>query len=107
MLEWVRFGLTAAFMAAGLFLLLTGVIGQFRFTYVLNRMHAASMGDSLGLMLLTVGLCISQDALMTIVKCLMTALFLWLTSPTGGHLIARLEMTINEHPEKEMEMIEK
>lgn len=107
MLEWFRFGLTAAFVAAGLFLLITGVIGQYRFHYVLNRMHAASIGDSLGFLLLTIGMCISQNNGMVIVKCLMTALVIWLTSPTGGHLIARLEMTLNEHPETEMEMIEK
>ena len=107
MLDWIRFGLTAAFAAGGLFLLITGVVGQFRFRYVLNRMHAASMGDSLGLLMLAIGMCISQNDGMVIVKCLLTALFIWLTSPTGSHLIARLEMTINEHPETEMEMIEK
>ena len=41
------------------------------------------------------------------IQSLMTALVIWLTSPTGSHLIARLEMTLNEHPETEMEMIEK
>ena len=107
MLDWIRFVLTAAFTVAGLFLLVTGVVGQYRFRYVINRMHAASMGDSLGLMLLIVGMCISQNNGMVIVKCLLTALFIWLTSPTGGHLIARLELTLNEHPETEMEMIEK
>ena len=107
MLEWIRFGLTAVLVIVGLFLMATGVIAQFRFKYVLNRMHAASMGDSLGLMLLIIGMCISQNNGMVIVKCLLTALFIWLTSPTGGHLIARLELTLNEHPETEMEMIEK
>ena len=107
MLDWIRFGLTAVLMLAGLFLLLTGVVGQYRFKYVLNRMHAASMGDSLGLMLVVCGLCISAPDGWVIAKFLMTALFLWLTSPTGSHLIARLEMTINEHPEAEMEMIER
>ena len=107
MLEWIRFCLTAVLLLAGLFLLMTGVIGQYRLRYVLNRMHAASMGDSLGLLLIVCGLCISAGDLWVIAKMLMTALFLWLTSPTGGHLIARLEMTVNEHPEEEMEMIEK
>ena len=107
MLDWIRFGLTAVLMLAGLFLLLTGVVGQYRFKYVLNRMHAASMGDSLGLLLVVCGLCISAPDGWVIAKFLMTALFLWLTSPTGSHLIARLEMTINEHPEAEMEMIER
>ena len=107
MLEWIRFGLTAVLMLGGLFLLITGVIGQYRFKYVLNRMHAASMGDSMGLLLIVCGLCISAPDLWVIAKFLMTALFLWLTSPTGSHLIARLELTVNEHPEAEMEMIEK
>ena len=107
MLEWFRFALTAFCLLCGLFLFITGVIGQYRLHYVLNRMHAASMGDSLGLLMLAIGMCISQNDGMVIVKCLLTALFIWLTSPTGSHLIARLEMTINEHPETEMEMIEK
>ena len=107
MLEWIRFGLTAALLAGGLFVLMTGVIGQYRFHYVLNRMHAASMGDSLGLLMVICGLCISCSDGWVIAKMLMTAAFLWITSPTGGHLIARLEMTVNEHPEEEMEMIEK
>ena len=107
MLEWIRFALVAVLMLGGVFLLLTGVIAQYRFKYVLNRMHAASMGDSMGLFLLIIGMCISQNDPMVIVKCLLTGLFIWLTSPTGSHLIARLEMTLNEHPETEMEMIEK
>ena len=107
MLEWIRFGLTAALMAGGLFVLITGVVGQFRFHYVLNRMHAASMGDSLGLMLVMLGLCISQNDVFVILKYLLTAVFLLLTSPTSGHLIARLEIATNEHPEKEMELIRK
>lgn len=104
MLEWVRFGLTAALLAFGLFILLTGVVAQYRFRYVLNRMHAASMGDSLGLFLVILALCVSLNDGWVIVKLLLVGLFLWLTSPTASHLIARLELTANEHPEKEMEM---
>jgi len=107
MLDWIRFVLTSGCVLCGLFLLFTGVVGQYRFHYVLNRMHAASMGDSLGLFMLIIGMCISQNDPMVIFKCLLTGLFIWLTSPTGSHLIARLEITLNEHPETEMEMIEK
>ena len=91
----------------GLFLLGTGVIGQFRLKYVLNRMHAASMGDSLGLLMIIAGVCISAPDMWVVCKFLLTAGFLWITSPTGSHLIARLELTLNEHPEHEMEVIEK
>lgn len=106
MLDWFRFVLTVVLMLAGLFVLLVGVVSQYRFRYVLNRMHAASMGDSLGMLLVLTGLCISQNDGWVILKYLLTALFLWLTSPTGSHLIARLELTTNEHPEQEMEMID-
>ena len=107
MLDWIRFGLTAVLMIIGLFLMITGVLAQFRFKYVLNRMHAASMGDSLGLPLVFIGLCISAPDWVTIAKLVLVFLFIWITSPTGGHLIARLELTSNEHPENEMEAVEK
>lgn len=107
MLDWIRFVLTAALLAAGLFLLITGVVAQYRFKYVLNRMHGASMGDSLGLFLVVVALCISAPDGWVVVKLLLVSLFVWITSPTGGHLIARLELASNEHPENEMEVIEK
>lgn len=104
MLEWIRFGLTAALLFSGLFILLTGVVAQYRFHYVINRMHAASMGDSLGLMLVVLSVCISLNDGWTIAKYLLITVFLWITSPTSGHLIARLELATNEHPEREMEM---
>ena len=85
----------------------SGVIGQFRLKYVLNRMHAASMSDSLGLTLMYAGLCLSAPDGWVIAKFALIVFFLWITSPTAGHLIARLELTSNEHPEKEMEVIEK
>lgn len=107
MLEWVRFILTAALMLMGLFLMATAVFAQYRFRYVLNRMHAASMSDSLALLLIAAGLCLNAPDGWVIVKFLLVALFVWLTSPTASHLIARLEITLNEHPEEEMEVVQK
>lgn len=104
MLEWIRFGLTALFLLFGLFVLAVGVVGQYRFRYVLNRMHAASMGDSLGLLLVITGLCISCNDGWSILKMALTVLFLWITSPTGSHLIARLEVTTDDHLEDWMEV---
>jgi multicomponent Na+:H+ antiporter subunit G len=81
-----------------------GVVGQYRFRYVLNRMHAASMGDSLGLLLVIAGLCISAGDGWMILKMLLIVLFLWVTSPTGSHLIARLEATTDERLSDWMEV---
>ncbi|MDD3411242.1 MAG: monovalent cation/H(+) antiporter subunit G [Eubacteriales bacterium] len=104
MLDWIRFCLTALLMAAGLFVLSLGVIAQYRFHYVLNRMHAASMGDSLGLLLCLLSLCVSASDGWIILKLLLVTLFLWVGSPTGSHLIARLEVTTNDHLEENMEV---
>ena len=50
--EWSRFGLTALCVLAGCFALLTAMVGLFRFDFTLNRLHAASIADTLGLSLL-------------------------------------------------------
>jgi len=51
MLEWVRFIVSCALMLSGIVVLFTAVAGIYKFNYVLNRMHAAAIGDTLGLML--------------------------------------------------------
>ena len=104
MLDWIRFGLTVALMAFGMFIIFTGVLAQYRFKYVINRMHAASMGDSLGLLLVLLSLCVSMNDGWMILKYLLVALFLWITSPTASHLIAKLEIMTNEHLERHMEV---
>ena len=96
MLEWLRFGLTALLLAAGLFTLLVGVIGQYRYRFCLNRMHPASMGDTLGLLLCMLGLCVSAPDFWTAVKLLLIVAFLWMAAPVSGHLIARLELATDE-----------
>ena len=104
MLEWIRFSLTAALLVCGLFVLSIGVIGQYRFHFALNRMHAASMGDSLGLLLCLLALCISCNDGFVIIKFLLAIVFLWVASPVGSHLIARLEVTTNERLREHMEV---
>ncbi|MHC1786848.1 MAG: cation:proton antiporter [Christensenellales bacterium] len=95
MLEWMRFLLTALLLLSGLFILLTSVLGIFKFDYVLNRMHAAAMGDTLGLMFCLAALIVSAPDLWTALKLLLIIVFLWVASPVGSHLIARLEVTLN------------
>ena len=42
-------GLGLAVLLFGLFVFFTAVLGLYRFDYVLNRMHAAAVGDALGI----------------------------------------------------------
>ena len=56
--ETLRFVLCALLMLLGLIFEISAVIGVFRFRYVLNRMHAAAMGDTMGIFLMLLGLAV-------------------------------------------------
>ncbi len=97
MLEWLRFSLTALLLVCGLFVLTVGVIGVYRFQYVLNRMHAAAMGDTMGLLLAMLALIVSAQDIFTALKLLLIVVFLWIAGPVSSHLICRLEVATNDH----------
>lgn len=105
-LEWIRFLAGALFLLIGLGIFVIEMIGVFRFRYVLNRMHAAAMGDTLGIGSCLLGLIIISGWNFTSLKLLLVILFLWLSSPTSSHLIARLEVTTDEEPEKHYRRLE-
>ena len=60
-LEWVRFGVGAAFLLGGLLTFAFELLGVFRFHYVLNRMQIAATGDTLGIGFSLIGLMIMSD----------------------------------------------
>lgn len=104
MFEWIRFVLSAALIIAGLVVMCLGVIGVYRFKYVLNRMHAAAMNDTMGIGLVMLGLIVISGFTFTSLKLLLVILMLWLSSPVSSHLIGRLEITTNEDISKHMEV---
>ncbi|PWL50833.1 MAG: sodium:proton antiporter [Clostridiales bacterium] len=93
--EWIRFGFSALFIVSGLGILLVAAIGVYKLDYVLNRMHAAAMGDTLGILLLLTGLIIFKGVSFDSLKLFSIIAFLWLASPVSSHLIARFEITTN------------
>lgn len=89
--------LAAFFIIAGLIVFLFSVIGVFRFKYVLNRMHAAALGDTLGLVLIVVGVMIMTLDFFAVAKLLLIILFFWLSSPIATHSIAKVEVLTNKN----------
>ena len=96
-METVRFIISAVLMAAALVTLCTGVLGVFRFRYVLNRMHAAAVNDTLGILLAAASMIVASGFTWTSLKLVLIVVVLWLSSPVSSHLIARMEVTV--HPE--------
>ena len=93
--EWVRFCFAALFILAGVLFELVSIFGLYHFSYILNRMHAAAIGDTLGISLVLLGLIIVRGFGYDSLKLLAVIFFLWLASPVSSHLIAKMEVTIN------------
>jgi len=104
MLEWIRFFAAAAFLILGLVVMCLGVIGAYRFKYVLNRMHAAAMNDTMGILFIMLSLIVMSGFVFTSVKLLLIIMMLWLSSPVSSHLIGRFEITTNEEITAHMEV---
>lgn len=88
------------FIVAGAVILLTAVIGMFRFKYSLNRMHAAAMADTLGIGFIMLGCIILRGLSAATGKMILLLIFLWLTSPIASHLLARMDILTQKKPGK-------
>ena len=99
-LNGIRFVVGIGLIVLGVVLFITEMIGIFKFKYVLNRMHIAGMGDTMGLSLTLIGTIVLSGFNFTSLKMGLIIVFLWLASPVASHLIARLEVTTNEELEK-------
>ena len=96
-LEWIRFVAGVGLLLMGVGIIILQIFGVYKFKYVLNRMHAAAMGDTLGIGVSLTGLIILSGLNFTSLKMALIILFLWLASPVSSHLISRLEIVTNEH----------
>ena len=99
-MEWIRFILGVAFIIMGLLVFVVQLIGVYKFKYILNRMHAAGMGDTMGISLCLIGAMFIFGWSFTSLKIALIVAFLWLASPVSSHLISRLEVITNEDLEK-------
>ncbi|NLC12299.1 MAG: monovalent cation/H(+) antiporter subunit G [Firmicutes bacterium] len=73
----------------GIFFFCVGVIGLLRFPDVYTRLHATTKCDTLGAGLVLLGLAL-QTNFFTAIKLLLLIIFIWLTNPTGAHIIAKV-----------------
>lgn len=105
-LEWVRFAAGVGLLLVGMGIFILQIFGVFKFKYVLNRMHAAAMGDTLGIGVSLTGLILLSGFNVTSVKMALIIAFLWMASPVSSHLIARLEVVTNEQLAEHCELPE-
>ncbi|KXL53327.1 Na(+)/H(+) antiporter subunit G [Anaerotignum neopropionicum] len=96
----MREAIAAVFIIMGLIVFLLSIFGIFRFKYVLNRIHAAALGDTLGLASIVVGLMILDMNFFAGAKLFLIILFFWMSGPIATHSIAKVEVLTNKSYEE-------
>ncbi len=79
----------------GTLLYIIATIGVLKFKYVLNRMHVAAIGDTLGIFLMVLGAAFYYGISFNTLKVIMVLLVFWLASPVSSHFLAKLEVITN------------
>ena len=92
----IRLAIAAVLILGGLFVLGIATLGIFRFESVLNRIHVAAKCDTLGALLVLVGLTVLSGPGAFSLKLTLVIAFLWLANPVASHLVARAEVATNE-----------
>jgi len=103
--EWIRFVLAALLLLIGLFAILSSVIGLFRFTYVINRIHASDLIETLAVLCISLSLILMMGFDPAVLKLILIIVFIWLANPISGHLMARLEVMSNPQIGNEYEVV--
>jgi multicomponent Na+:H+ antiporter subunit G len=103
--EIIRFSFAALFILTGLFVLAVATLGLFRLHYVLNRVHASAKCETLGTMLVLVGLCVLMGLSFTTLKIAALIIFLWLTNPVALFMVGRAEVQTNPRLHEEVDIL--
>ena len=103
----IRFIIAAIFIIAGVIIIASAMVGNFRLGYVLNRMQVGATADTLGTMLVILGLIIISGINTISLKLVVMILFMWIANPVQSHFLARTEIISNEKITEECEVVNK
>lgn len=95
-MEKLRFAAAALSFLLGAFFIATGLLGTFRFRFALNRLHSASLIDTLGVFFFTLGVLISTPCSAAWIKLVLMSGFVAVSSPATSHLVSLLEVATDE-----------
>ncbi|MFT6912477.1 MAG: multicomponent Na+:H+ antiporter subunit G [Paracoccaceae bacterium] len=76
------------FFASGSFFVIVGAVGTVRLPDFWSRMHAASITESAGMILMLLGMVLQAGLTLVAVKLLIIGVFLFITGPTATHAVA-------------------
>ena len=86
------------FIVTGSFFAIIGAVGTVRFPDFWSRLHAASITDSAGVILLLIGMALQAGVGLVAVKLVIIGIFLFITGPTSTHAVANAALVSGLRP---------
>lgn len=83
---------------SGGFFTIVGAFGIWRFRDFWARLHAASITDSAGMILLLAGMGVQAGFTLVTVKLIIIGVFLFITGPTATHAVANAALVSGRRP---------
>ena len=90
-------GILAVILIVALIAFTAAVFGAWRFGFVMNRLHSAGIGDTLGIFGVLLSVFIAVGPHMDTWKLALIVVFLWFTSPASSHFLSQIEYYTNPH----------
>ena len=87
-------------IVSGSFFAIVGAVGIYRFPDFWTRLHAASISDSAGAILLLLGMAFQAGLTLVAVKLLLIGVFLFITGPTTTHAAANAALVSGLRPKE-------
>ena len=100
----IREILAALLIGLGLICCCIAMYGVYRMDYVLSRIHAAAIIDTLGTLLIFAGMILLRGLGWASAKILLILAFQWITGPVSTHRISRVEILSNPDYDKHCEV---
>lgn len=97
-LDLIRDIVAWALILSGGFFTVVGAFGIWRFRDFWARLHAASVTDSAGVLLLLAGMCVQAGFTLVTVKLIIIGIFLLITGPTATHSVANAALVSGHRP---------
>jgi len=84
---------SAIFLVGGSIFSIIGGVGLLRLPDFFSRLHGTGITDTMGAGFILVGLMFEAGISLATVKLIMILFFLWITSPTSAHALAKAALT--------------
>ena len=100
LLDAMIYYLSWFFILSGSVFVIVGAFGTLRFPDFWSRLHAASITDSAGVILLLIGMCLHSGLTLVTVKLIIIGAFLFITGPTSTHAVANAALVSGLRPKE-------